>query len=112
MTLEQLLVIVLSLGGSAAAIAALVNTGKAVGLVKDGAAPTASLLLNVLLFVGVALAGVFAPALDLSKLDGIAGDLAQILTLVLGIATQLGLTKKSAEALKGLPVIGFSHSAK
>lgn len=109
-TLEQVLVVVLSLGGMAALIAGLVNTGKVLGVVKDGDAPKASLLLNVILFVGVALAGVFAPTLNLTGLDGIARDVAQILGLLLGIGSQLGLTKKFADWFKGLPVIGFSHS--
>ena len=108
--LEPIFAAALALGGAAALIAALVNVGKQIGVVPDGKAPTASLLLNLVLFVGVALAGVFAPTLDLVKLDGIAGDLAQILTLAFGIATQFGLTKQIAEALKGAPVIGFSHS--
>lgn len=110
-TLEQVFIAVLALGGSATFIAALINSGKAFGIVPDGAAPKASLLLNVVLFVGVALAGVFAPTLDLVKIDGIAGELAQVLTLLLGIGTQLGLTKRIAEQIKGLPFIGFSHSA-
>lgn len=110
MTLESILAIVLSLGGVAAFIAALVNAGKAVGVVQDGQAPTYSLLANVVLFVVVALVGVFAPTTDLKGLDGIAKQLADILILVLGLATQLGLTKQFAQILKGLPLIGFSHS--
>lgn len=110
MTLEQILTIVLSLGGVAAFIAALINTGKAIGLVQDGQAPTYSLLANVVLFVAVAILGVFAPATDLGSLDGIAKQLSEILVLVLGLATQLGLTKNFAEWLKGLPIVGYSHS--
>lgn len=110
MTLESILAIVLSLGGVAAFIAALVNAGKAVGLVQDGQAPTYSLLANVVLFVVVAIVGVFAPATDLKGLDGLAEQFAEVLVLLLGIATQLGLTKQFAQILKGLPVIGFSHS--
>lgn len=110
MSLEQVLAIVLSLGGVASLIAVLVNAGKAVGIVKDGQAPTYSLLANVVLFVVVALVGVFAPATNLGEYDGIAKQVAEILVLVLGLATQLGLTKQFASLLKGLPVIGFSHS--
>ena len=64
MTLDTLLPQFLALGGVAALVTALVNAGKQFGLVKDGQAPTAALLLNALGFAALLLLNVFAPDFD------------------------------------------------
>lgn len=109
-SLLDLLMEFLALGGAAAVIAALVNIGKVVGL-GDGQAPKVSLVLNLIGFVALVALRVFVPQVDIGQVDTTAQGIAAVLVAVLGLATQLGLTRLFHEkALKGMPLIGKSHS--
>lgn len=75
---NALLVLFGSLGGVGALVAALVNVGKTVGLVKDGQAPTVSTGLNLVGLVVVFVLGVVAP----EKIAGVsqyAGQFSEVL---------------------------------
>lgn len=110
MTLDSLLPQFVALGGVAALVTAIVNALKQFGVVKDGQAPTASLLLNAAGFVALILLKVFAPTFDFASADATAASLSQILVLVLGLAGQLIVSKGFHSGLRGLPVVGKSFS--
>lgn len=100
----------LTLGGYAALVAALINAGKKFGLIKDGQAPAYSLILNVIGLVVLALIRLFAPQTDITATDGVLETIAQVLIYALSLAAQLGITKTANVALRGAPVVGYSHS--
>ena len=112
MTLDTLLPQFLALGGVATLATAIINALKQFGIVKDGQAPTASLLLNAAGFVALILLKVFSPDFDFASADATAASLSQILVLVLGLVGQLLVSKAAHTALKGTPVIGKSFSGK
>lgn len=96
--------------GVAALVAALINAGKTFGVVKDGDAPKWSLALNTVGFLALVVTRLFAPQVDPAAADQAAGQVAQILVLVLGLVSQFGAAKLANNGLRGLPVIGKSHS--
>lgn len=100
----------MSLAGMAALIAALVNTLKKVGVVKDGDALAWATGFNLAGIVALFVLRVFAPQTDVGQIDQVASSIAQILTLVVGLVVQLGLTRGANEILRGAPVVGYSHS--
>lgn len=113
-TLASLIAQLGTLAGVGALIAALVNIGKTAGLVKDGTAGNWSAGLNVLALIALYVLHVFNPAQAAQLVgsgDQIAGSIAQIATLVVGVYFQLRSAQWGHETLKGLPVIGKSHSA-
>lgn len=109
-SLTQLLEGFVALAGVAALMAVLINAGKAIGLVKDGFAPTWSLLLNLIAFVAFVLTRIFVPELDIAGADATAAELANILTAILAFVAQLGVSKGANAIVRGQPVVGFSHS--
>ncbi|MBX3004577.1 MAG: hypothetical protein KF821_01970 [Anaerolineales bacterium] len=108
--MEQLFTSFLALAGVAALVAVLVNIGKLVGWVPDGAAPTAALLLNLGAFVVFAGLKIYAPDVDVAGLDAGAQQIATILVQVLAFVAQLGVSRAANAAVRGVPVIGYSHS--
>ena len=99
-----------ALAGAAALIAALVNALKAFGLVKDGDAPTWSAGLNLLGLAALLALKVFRPDLDVGALDAQVAQIAQALIVVLGFVVQLGLARQAHAWLRGVKVIGKSHT--
>lgn len=106
MTIDQLVALFLSLGGVGTLVAALVNALKTVGVVKDGQAQTFSLGFNLVGLVALFALGLFAPDADLAGIDATAAQVAQLLTIVVGLVVQLGGSKIAHSVLKGAPVIG------
>lgn len=99
-----------ALAGVGALIAALVNTLKKFGVVKDGDAMTWATGLNLVGIVALYLLRVFAPSVDVGGVDSLAQSIAEILVLVVGVVLQLGLTRGANAILKGAPVIGYSYT--
>lgn len=110
MDLQTLLPQFMSLAGFAGLVAVLINAGKQFGIVKDGQAPTYSLLANLAGFAVLVLVRVFAPQVDPLQADTSIASIAQILVLALGLFAQLGSAKLVNNGVKGLPLIGYSHS--
>lgn len=110
--LPQLLTSFLALAGWAALVAALINAGKFAGLVADGQAPNVSISLNVVGFAALVIVRVFRPDFDVTGTDAVLASVATVLTSVLALLSQLGVSKLINNGLKGLPVIGYSHSRK
>lgn len=110
--LPQLLTSFLALAGFAALTAAVINTGKFIGLVSDGQAPNVSIVLNVVGFAVLVILRLFKPDFDVAGTDSVLATVATILTSILALGGQLGFTKIINNGIKGLPVIGYSHSRK
>lgn len=110
MDLQTLLIGFASLLGFASLAAAAINIGKTAGVIKDGQAPTWSLFINLGGFVAFTVAKVFWPNFDVAGLDSSLTTVAEILTLGLGLVAQFSTSKLAAQGLRGLPVIGKSHS--
>lgn len=110
--LPQLLTSFLALAGFAALTAAVINAGKFIGLIADGQAPNVSIALNVAGFAALVILRLFKPDFDVAGADSVLATVASILTGILALGGQLGFTKIINNGLKGLPVIGYSHSRK
>lgn len=108
--LAGLLVEFLKLAGFATLVTVLINVGKTLGWVKDGAAPNISLGFNLVGLVALYALRLFRPDADMGYIDGVLGTLAQIVTLVAGLVVQLGASKLAHKAVQGTPVIGKSFS--
>lgn len=110
--LPALLTSFLALAGFAALTAAVINAGKFAGLIADGQAPNVSLALNVVGFAALVIVRIFRPDFDVAATDGVLATVAAVLTSVLALLSQLGVSKLINNGIKGLPIIGYSHSRK
>ena len=109
---ESLVAQFLLLLGVAALIGALINVGKKFlpQYFPDGSAPTWSLYLNVAAFAAFVALRIFVPDVDVAGLDSNAQAIADLLIYLLGFVSQIGGSKVANAALRGVPVIGYSHS--
>jgi len=96
--------------GVAALIALLINAGKVVGLVKDGTAQTWSAALNLIGMIALLLLKVFKPDLNLIAIDTTAGQIAAAGVVILGLISQLGISKLTNTFVRGIPVIGAANT--
>lgn len=109
----QVIVTVFSaLVGFPALLAVLINSAKKFGWLPDGYAPTATLVGNLIAFVAVGLAVLFGKIELVGQIDEQLGALSKILLVIIAFVTDIGLTRMFNEGLRGIPLIGFSHSAK
>lgn len=106
----DLVALLFSLSGVGLLVTAIVNALKKTGLVKDGQSGwfvTGFNLagLGVLYFLKL-----FAPEFDLPGADAIASQLAQILTLIVGLGSQIGFSQLWHGVLKrlALPLVSTS----
>ena len=99
-----------ALAGVGALIALVVNVLKTFGLVKDGQAPAASLLLNLAGVVALILLKVFKPDMDVAGLDATAAAIASAGVTLFGLFVQLWGSRLAHLAVAGAPVVGKSHS--
>lgn len=109
-TFEQLGMGFIALAGVASFVAALINAGKQAGIVKDGTAPDWSLGLNLVFFAAFIILRLFVPDIDIAGVDQLAANAADILVAILGFVAQLGASRVANAALRGTPVVGYSHS--
>jgi len=98
--------------GLAALTTVLINIGKSQGLVPDGKAPDIQAGVALLVVVVGYGARLFGVELDWQRIDGIAATLAQLIALLVAFGGQIGFGKLFHAAVKGVSVIGFSHSDK
>jgi uncharacterized membrane protein YuzA (DUF378 family) len=99
-----------SLAGAGVLIAVLINIGKALGWVHEGQSTTWSTILNIVGMIALLLLQIFKPDMDIAALDGAAGQIAQVLIILVGLVTQMLSSKGAHFALKGTPLIGKSFS--
>lgn len=108
--LPGLLASFLALAGFAATVAAVINVGKFFRIIPDGAAPNVSLVLNLIGFAVLTIVRLFKPDLDVAGTDQVLAIVATVLTSVLALLSQLGVSKLINNGIKGLPIIGYSYS--
>ena len=108
--LQELLVLLGSLGGLAAVIAGVINLLKIPGWLPDGWAPTLSAGLNLLALAVLFAVGVWFPDLDVLGLDEKLAEFAAVAVPFFTYALQLLMTKLGHTALRGIPGIGKSYS--
>ena len=108
--LSALLASFLALAGFAALTAAVINAGKFFKLIPDGAAPNVSLVLNLVGFAVLTGVRLFKPDLDVAGTDAVLAMVATVLTSVLALLSQLGVSKLINNGLRGAPIIGYSYS--
>lgn len=99
-----------ALVGFPALLAALINIGKQFGIVPDGFAPKIVLVVNILAVVGVGYLFFTGNQPLLVAIDEQLGTLATFLLTFAAFVAELGLAKGANNALRGTPLIGFSHS--
>ena len=107
----ELLVEWSTLLGFAALITVVVNTGKKIGLVKDGQAKNWSAGLNLIGLAALLMTRVIWPELDVAWLDDQARQMAEVAAVVIGYVIQLWGSQAVHEILRGLPLIGKTHEA-
>jgi hypothetical protein len=109
--MEGLFASFLSLVGTAALIAAIVNVAKVFGL-KDGYANSVSAVLSTIAFGVLVYLQVFAPEVDIYALDESAKKTAETLLYALGLAVQLGLPVRFHQWFVSgdVPFLGYSHT--
>ena len=100
----------MGLAGFAALIALLINIGKAAGWVKDGQAPIVSAGLNLLGLAGLFATKVFWPEVQIGVVDAQVSDFVQVGVVVFTYILQLLASKGANAAIKGVPVVGYSHT--
>ncbi len=108
--LDGLVVQLAGMAGFAAVIALVVNVGKAAGWIADGQAQNWSAGLNLLLLIGLFVARVFRPDVDVQHIDSQVAGFAQIGTMILSYVIQLIASQRTHDALRGVPILGKSYS--
>ena len=107
---ENLVFEFLQLVGVAALISALVNVGKAFGIVPDGAASNVSAGLSFTAFIAFVALKLFKPDVDFLVIDSQSKQIAEFTLYVLGFFIQMGLPAKFHQFLTGIPFFGYSFS--
>lgn len=112
-SLEDLLITLKNSVGIALLGAALLNLSKARGWLKDGDAPTFSLIFQSVAFFSFLLLSLFGKSNLIPVIDESAGTVANIINSFVVLAFQLYVARKGhEEVLAGFPGIGTSFSGR
>ncbi len=108
--LNLVLTIVAGLVGFPLLLAALINLGKLLGIIPDGAAPTANMIGNLIAYVVVAVLVLLGKTDLIPGVDVQLSALADLLLAVGAFLVSLKATKASNDhVLEGLPLVGYAH---
>ena len=101
-----------TLTGVASLISVIVNVCKYFRLIPDGTGGRVFAALNLLAFIALAGARIFAPQYSLEFLDGMAGQIATVGLFITGYVFQLGTGQAAYEIIKkaGVPILSYSAS--
>jgi hypothetical protein len=101
-----------SLVGVAALVSVVIDALKSFGAIGDGNAGRVSAVLNLLALGVFVYFGVFQPQVALEVLDGYAGQIAQVLLIVVGYLVQIFTAPAVHDQLKAMkiPILGASNS--
>lgn len=112
-TVPDLVALFFSLSGVGLLVTAIVNALKLTPLIKDGQAGWWVTGLNLAGLGLLYFLKIFAPTFDLANADSVAGQLAQILTLIVGLGSQIGFSQVWHGVLKrlALPLVSTSFKA-
>ena len=109
--MENAFATLMALVGFPAFLAAAINLAKSFGM-PDGYAPKVLEVVNFIAF-GVVFYFVQTDQVELiTRYDANLGVLSTFIVAFTVFVTEIGLTKVYHQALKGLPVIGYSYSTK
>lgn len=108
--MEELFLTLASLVGVSALFGVLINIGKRFGIVNDGTSGAWNLGLNLVGLILIYANGVFGYGFDLENIDGFAKAVAEIGTAALSLVAMLGSTRAANGAVRGIPIVGHSHS--
>lgn len=107
--MEDLFTLFGSLAGVSVLVSFVVGALKNFGVIKDGHSGAWHKGLQVVAFVLVAVVDVFGLDVDLAMADQVAGQIAQVGTLVIGLAGMFGVGGATYSVTKGrVPLAGFS----
>lgn len=98
------------LAGLAAIVTVVVNILKEYGVVKPGDSLRAVAAGNLIVFVLALVLRLYVPQVSVAVVDSVAGRAAEVGMYALGLAVQMGSSKATYSAVKGLPVVGKSFS--
>ena len=105
---------IVSLWASMLGVGALISVGiqiaKYFNLIADGNAQKVIGGVNLVGVIVVCVIVIFFPDFDLLKADSVAGQLANLLTLVFGYIVSLFGSKFTYDQLRGLPFLGKSFT--
>lgn len=105
-----------SLVGVGSLVSAVINFGKAVGLVKDGTAANWSAALNLLAFGGIVAFLLLNPNVQLYQVDNTLKSWAFVVTFLISYIPQLRWSAFVSDTLQNVPAlkstVGFSHNQK
>lgn len=106
----DLVALLFSLSGVGLLVTAIVNALKTTGLVKDGQTGWWVTGFNLAGLGALYFLKLFAPTFDLTNADSIASQLAQVLTLIVGLGAQIGFSQGWHGVLKrlALPLVSTS----
>lgn len=108
---NQILVgIAAALIGLPALVAIVISILKYFGIVKDGDANTWSVLLNVIGLTGLYTWKLFDPTVLIPTVDEKLMILAKALGVLFSLFVQLKVSPAFYNSIRGIPLIGFSHS--
>lgn len=110
MEFNELVALLVSLGGVGAVVAMLINVGKTIGLVKDGQAKMWSTGLNILGLAALFAVKIFKPDFDVAGFDAQAAQFAAVASTLVAYLIEIGAADLVHKLLKGVPVIGKSLS--
>jgi hypothetical protein len=99
-----------SLVGFAAFVAAIVNSLKTLGVIRDGDAPKWVAGFNAIGIIALLALRIFKPEMDIQMLDTQAAGIAAFLLVLVGFVAQIGISQWVHNILKGIPVIGKSFT--
>jgi hypothetical protein len=110
--LNPYVVLLSSMVGFGSLVSILVSVGKKIGFIKDGTAQWWVLGFNILGLALVISRQIFFPFVDLGELDKGFGLVAQLVNIALVLVATFGGSKLGYSILRGMPLIGFSHTLK
>jgi len=107
---DSYLQVLSGLVGFSALLAVLINAAKSVGLVKDGQAKNYSVVANLVVLVLLVANDVFGLGVNLGEVDGFMAQAGVVAEKVFELFLMLGGSKLVHNVVKGVPVLGKSHS--
>ena len=110
MTVSELWIVLLGMAGFGAFASALVNTLKALGVVKDGQAQVWLTGINLVGVVALYALNTFGIRYDLSYTNEVLSLTAQALVAVGQLLVALGASKAFHSLVRGTPLVGKSFS--
>lgn len=107
---DTYLQVLAGLVGFSALLATLINFLKSINLVKDGQAKYYSVGANLLVLVLLVVNDTFGLGVNLVEVDGFMAQAGEIVTKLFELFVMLGGSKLTHNLVRGLPVLGKSHS--